>query len=321
MRSAAIILIGCALVAFVNPAPVRGDGAMRIDELNELVKGVEAQAAAWARSKRENAKMSHNLRNIWYDQGSINPLRTVLEVERPSPNDLFVANRILAPMINAKPKVITEALGMIHTVSERLAVYKDLPTFTEAQLEAMAPPTDAPKSVMDLARKRRGEKKKEELAVQKHNQQARALRLLVYRLMVRARSREEDTRLLKALVVSEKNSDWMFADILEAIRSQARRMSEQRGKVLYGSLREFWNELRAGEGSGAKTYVDQGSVEIVSGSNSKYTTHSDIAKKRTLTVINQVASAAKMPALKDPKAKPPKKKKKTSTKRTRSRKR
>jgi len=294
---------------------------MRIDQLEELVKGVEAQAAAWAHSKRQNLKVTHFLRTVWYDQGSISPLRTVLSVERPSPNDIFVATRILSPMLNAKPKVIAEALGMIHPIAERLAVYKDLPTYTEAQLEAMAPPSDSPKSVLDLASKRRAEKAKEELLVQKHNNQARALRLLVYRLMVRARSREEDQTLLKALVVSEKNRDWMYADILEAIRSQARKMSEARGKVIYGALRTFWNDLRAGEGSGAKTYVDKGSVEIVKGDNSKYTTHTDIAKNRTLTVINQVATAAKMPALRDPKAKKPAKKPKngkTSTKRTRT---
>jgi hypothetical protein len=133
--------------------------------------------------------------------------------------------------------------------------------------------------------------------------------------MVRARNRDEDARLLKALVVAEKKRDWMYADILEAIRSQARRMSQARGKVVYGALREFWNDLRAGEGSGAKTYVDQGSVKIVPEGNSQFATHSDVAKNRTLTVINQVASAARMPALKDPKAKKPKKK--PSTKKTR----
>jgi hypothetical protein len=319
MRSIVIILTVCALIALISPAPALGQSAMRIDQLEELTKAVEAQARAWAYSKRPNAKVTHFLRAVWYDQGSIAPLKTVLSVDRPSPVNIFVATRLLSPLINAKPKVIAEALAMIHPIAEPLAVYKDLPTFTEAQLEAMAPDPGSPKSVLALAKKRRDEKKKEELLVQKHNNQARALRLLVYRLMVRARSREEDGILLKALVVSEKNRDWMYADILEAIRSQARKMSEARGKVMYDALRAFWNDLRAGEGSGAKTYVDKGSVELVTETNSKYTTHTDIAKNRTLAVINQIATAAKMPALKDPKAKKtkkkPTKKKRTRTKR------
>ena len=317
MRSATIVLIGCALVSFVSPDGVLAEGAIRIDELNEIVKAVEIEAASWAGSTRIGVKVTHRIRNIWYDKGSINPLKTVMEVPRESPNDLFVVNRILSPMINAKPAVIAEALGMIHPISERLAVYKPLPSYTEEQLEAMAPAEDASKTVRALAGKRRAEKRKEELAVQKHNQQARALRAVVYRLMVLARNREEDVRLLKALMVSEKNVDWMYADILEGIRSQARRMSEARGKVIYAALREFWNELRTVKGSGSRTYTDQGSVEIVPESNSKFTTHSDVAKKRTLTVINQVATAGKMPALEDPKAKKPKKK--TSTKKTKGR--
>jgi len=290
------------------PAIVAGEGAARIDELKDITKAIEIEAEAWANSTRANLKVTHRLRTIWYDQGSINPLRTVLEAERDSPNDLFVTNRLLAPLINAKRKVIAEALVMLHPIAERMAVYKPLPTFTTEQLEAMAPEADAPKSEKDLASKRRAEKYKEEVAVQKHNQQARELRAMVYRLMVRASTREEDAVLLKALVVSEKNRDWMYADILEAIRAEARKMSQVRAKVVYTALRTFWNDLRAGEGSGARTYTDQGSVEIVKGSNSKFTTHSDIAKNRVLTVINQVASSAREPALKDPKAKPTKKK-------------
>jgi len=319
MRRATVVLIGCALVVLVRPPAVRGEGAMRIDELKELVEVIEAEADAWAKSKRLNIKVKHQLRNVWYDKGSIGPLRTVLEEERKSPNDIFVANRLLSPMIYAKPSVIAEAMGMIHGVSERLARYKPLPTYNEEEIKALQLPDDAPKDRRKVVEKRRAEKQEKELAVQKHNEQARALRAVVYRLMIRARTPEEDARLLKALVVSEKNGDWMYADILEAIRSQARRMKEPRAKVIYEALREWWNELRAAGGR-ARNYTDQGSVKIVPLANSQYTTHSDVAKKRTLIVINQVASASRMPALRDPKdIKKPRKKppKKTRTRRTR----
>ena len=316
MRSATVVLIGCAWLSFVSPSRVLGEGAMRIDELKELVEVIEAEAEAWATSTRLNIKVTHQLRNVWYDKGSINPLRTVLEAERKSPNDIFVANRLLSPMVYAKHSVIAEAMGMIHSVSERLAKYKTLPTYNEEELKGLQLADDAPKSLRDRVEKRRAEKRKKELAVQKHNEQARALRAVVYRLMIRARTPEEDARLLKALVVSEKNGDWMYADILEAIRSQARRMKQERAKVIYEALRAFWNDLRA-SGGRSRNYVDQGSVKIVPLANSQYTTHADVAKNRTLTVINQVASASRMPALKDPKAKKPNKK--SSTKKTRTR--
>jgi len=319
MRRATVVLVGCALVAFVSPPEVLGEGAMRIDELKELVSVVEIEAEAWASSQRLKIKVVHQLRNVWYDKGSIGPLKTVLEEERKSPNDIFVANRILSPMINAKPAVIAEAMGMIHSVSERLARYKALPTYNEEELKGLQLADDAPKDLRDRVEKRRAEKRKKELAVQKHNEQARALRAVVYRLMIRARTAEEDALLLKALVVSEKNGDWMYADILEAIRAQARRMKQDRAKVIYEALRAFWNDLRAAGGA-RKTYTDQGSVKIVPLANSQYTTHADVAKNRTLTVINQVASASRMPALRDPKnIKKPKKKptRKTRTRRTR----
>ena len=279
---------------------------MRVDELNEMLPAIEMEARAWARSTRAPRKVVHRLHEVWYDQGSLASLRTALETPRQAPADIFVANRLLAPMINAKPKVIAEAMGMIHTISERIAVYKELPVYTDAELKAMAPEVDAPASVKKEASKQRAEKRKQELEVQKHNLQARELRAKVFRLMVLARNREEDALLLKALVVSEKNADWMYADILEAIRSQAKKMSQARGKVLYAGLRIFWDDLRKIGGSGKKNYVDKGSVLIYKETNSKFTTHPDVAKTRTLAVINQVASAARMPALKDPKAKPTK---------------
>ena len=315
MRRATVVLIGCALVAFVSPPEVLGEGAMRIDELKELVSVVEIEAEAWVSSRRLNIKVVHQLRNVWYDKGSIGPLKTVLEEERKSPNDIFVANRLLSPMINAKPAVIAEALGMIHPVSERLGRYKSVPVYTKEQLKALEVAEDAPKSDRDLAAKRRAEKRAKELAVQKHNQQVRSLRAIVYRLMVRARTAGEDARLLKALANAEKKNDWMYADILEAIRSQARRMKQDRAKVIYETLRSFWNELRA-RADGKKRYVDQGSVKIVPLGQSHYAIHEDVAKNRTLTVINQVSSAARMPALRDPKA-PKKPKKKTQKPRNR----
>ena len=148
---------------------------------------------------------------------------------------------------------------------------------------------------------------------------AREFQCVVTGLVVQDFGRDQDTLLLKALVASEKNADWMYADILGVIQSEARKMSEARGKVVYAALREFWNELRVVKGSGKKTYVDKGTVEIVVESNSKFATHSDVAKKRLLKVINNVATAGKMPALKDPRYKKTKKKK-TSTKKTRTRK-
>ena len=96
-------------------------------------------------------------------------------------------------------------------------------------------------------------------------------------------------------------------------------MSKERANVFYAALREWWNDLRAADGKGQRTYTDQGSVELLSESNSKFTTHQDIAKNRVLTVINQVASSARMPALKDPKGKKPKKKTPTKKKRDRPR--
>jgi hypothetical protein len=312
MRIATVVLVGSALLAMVSPSVAWGDGAMRIDELREIVKVVEKEADAWASSTRVTKKVTHQLRNVWYDKGSIGPLKTVLEEERKSPHDIFVANRLLSPMINAKPAVIAEAMVMVHALTERLGQYKPLPTYNEEQLKGLQLADDAPKSRRDIVAKRRAEKLKKEIAVQKHNSQARALRAVVYRLMIRARTAEEDARLLNAMVVSEKNGDWMYADILEAIRSQAHKMKEPRAKVIYAALRSFWNDLRSAGGA-AKDYVDQGSVKIVPEGNSQFVTHSDVAKNRTLVVINQVASAARMPALRDPKnIKKTKKTKKTN---------
>jgi len=315
MRSVTVILCGLVFLVLLSPGEVLAEGAIRIDELNELPTIIDAEAEAWATSKRTNTKVTHELRNVWYDEGSIEPLRTVLSAQRKSPQEIFVANRLLSPFIFAKPSVIAKAMGLVHSTATRLAQYKPLPRYTKERLKTFELADNAPADRRKVVEKRRAEKRKKELEVQKHNEQVHALRGIVFKLMVLARVAEEDTRLLKALVDSEKTGDWMYADILEAIRSQTRRMKKDRAKVFYQALREFWNDLRARSGGSSREYVNQGAVKIEPVGNSQFVRQKDIAKKRTLTVINQVASAARMPALRDPKTikpkrKPPKKPKK-----------
>jgi len=307
MRNATVILCGLVFIALPGGGEAFGEGAMRIDELKEIVTVIDAEAEAWATSKRTNTKVSHRLTSVWYDEGSIEPLKTVLSEPRKSPQEIFVANRLLSPFIYAKPSVIAKAMGLVHSTATRLAQYKPLPRYTEERLKTFELAEDAPEDRKKLVEKRRAEKLKKEMEVRKHNEQVHALRGIVFRLMVLARVAEEDTKLLKALVDSEKTGDWMYADILEAIRSQARRMKRDRAKVFYQALREFWNDLRA-RPEQSKEYVNQGAIKIQTVGNSQFVRRKDVAKNRTLTVINQVASAGRMPALRDPKTIKPKRK-------------
>ena len=300
MRTFLTALLGCALAASIHTATVLGQGAIRIDEMEELVKEIEAEAEAWVTGRRPDVAMTHRLRAVWYDVESLIPLSKALDVSREPPRDLYVANRLFYPLVQARAHVISESISMVETAWRKMGKYKPYPSYSKAELRKFQMPGGDDKVARGSAEKARGEKLKAEREIQRHNEQVKILQGTMFRLMVLAGNPDHDAKLSKALVLAEEKGSWIYADVLEAIRSQAKRMKRDRAKVFYEGLRKFWDDVRARE-KDKKTYVDDGAAELLPDKETHFVRREDIAKTRILTVINQVAPAARMPALRDPK--------------------
>jgi len=304
MRTSPTALLACAFAVSIHAATVLGDGAVRVDEMEKLVKEIEAEAEAWATGRRPDVAMTHRLRAVWYDVESLIPLSKALDAKREPPRDLYVANRLFYPLLQARPHVISESISMVETAWRKMGKYKPYPSYSKAELKKFQLPEGGDKVAQSSAAKARGEKLKGEREIQRHNEQVHILQGTMFRLMVLAGNPDHDAKLSKALVQAEQQGSWIYADVLEAIRSQAKRMKRDRAKLFYEGLRKFWDDVRARKRD-KKTYVDYGAAELLPDKESHFVRHEDITKMRILTVINQVAPAARMPALRDPK--PPRK--------------
>ena len=180
--------------------------------------------------------------------------------------------------------------------------YSDLPSYTESQLKAYQDIEKAsPKDKEKLA-KRRLEKMKKEVALAFHNEQLAKLNAALYKLMVYADQEDTDRELIDTMVDVEKKRQWDYTVILEAIRAEARKMSQGRAERIYVKFKPIWLQLRL---QGDQTYQDPTAAKLVITGNSTNTERKDSAGKRLMKVINQISPRAKMPALQEPKPRKP----------------
>lgn len=304
-----ICLLCMNLSAGFAPAQVP---AVRMEELiniadhaaqvaEEYLAGPDEQESLenWVARRPLDPLLESRMRRIWYDKNSIDALIKAVKISRkPAEVNLYTTNRLLRPLLMAKTEVIRKALPRITAAHKPSTKYSDLPSYTESQLKAFQDIEKAsPKDKEKLA-KRRLEKMKKEVALAFHNEQLAVLNKTLYRLMVYADQEDTDRELIDTMVDVEKKRQWDYTVLLEAIRSEARKMNQGRAERIYIKLKPIWLQLRQ---QGDKTYEDPTAAKLVITGNSTDTVRKDSAGKRLLKVINQISPRAKMPALQEPK--------------------
>ena len=309
MRACICIAFGC-LVTWAGPgaAPAAAQGVSQ-EELTTIAKQVEVVAKAWLSGKLDDDQESYRmmmrgLKGVTYDEGSIDALSAVINAPRADPIDLYVANKLLGPLLLAKSDVILKAVPAVKKFDQRVGKYMPLPVYSEENLKPFAYPEGASREQKAAVDQRRKEKLDKEKPIQLHNEQVGLLKKTACELMVLAADANEDQELFQTLKKMEAQGLWAYSDIAEIFRSEARRMPEDRAKALYDPCETLWNHLREEmeqKKLAQKTYADPGTVVLKPAENSTFTQHEDAPTARLLKLINQLAPMARMPALKDPK--------------------
>ncbi len=306
MRTFAFLMI----VALAGTA-LAADGA-RTDEMKDLAQqarslaqqwldgpGAKAPLEDWIKQRPVDSKLELLMKDLWYDSESAGILTGLLQQRRAEPADLYAANCLLRPLLNAKTDVVRAALPAVQALHQRLGKYVAMPQYTPAQLEKFKEnPEDKTQDAAKL-RQVRIEKLKKELVPKFQNEQAAALTRNLARLMVYADQAQTDQQLIDMITDAERDQRWDYTVMLEAVRSEAAAMKKERADRFYQAFYALWQDMLLRKDR-SRTYAEPAAAKLSPDGEVEEVTHQDNAGERLLKVLNQLAVTARQPALQNP---------------------
>jgi len=297
-HAAAALLAGTVLLAPAHS--VRAAGATR-EQIDRIVKELRANADLWWNDQDIKVEPEVALKTVWFDKASIPYLTQTIRSMPTDPNGLYVINRLLRRLSFAKTDAIRAALPTVKDLHSKLKnSYKPFLQLSKRQVEALKKPSSNSARARAALEKRRREKLAKEKIIAKHNQMVYILEMRTFQLMLLAKSPEEDKQLARWLIEAEKQRSAHFLTILDAMAADARRMNKERAEQIYEILRPYGVEVKMQKKTG---YVDRGRSTIRPDDISTYEIRQEYPGIRILSTLNRIATAARTPALKVPKAK------------------
>ncbi|MCE5325038.1 MAG: hypothetical protein LLG01_01350 [Planctomycetaceae bacterium] len=299
------------MVLALASAALAAEGA-RSEEMKDLARQAQSLAQEWLdgpandqaldmwiKQRPVSSKLEVLMKDLWYDAQSVDILQTLLQQRRGEAADLYAANCLLRPLLNAKTEVIASALPAVEALHQRLGKYVAMPQYTPAQLETFKlNPEDKTQDAAKL-RQARIEKLKKELAPKFQNEQAAILTRSLARLMVYADQAATDQKLIDLIAATERDGQWDYTVMLEAVRSESAKMKKERADRFYQAFYTLWNEILQRQDR-VRKYDDPAAAKITVDGAPEEVTHQDNAGERFLKVLNQLAVTARQPALQNP---------------------
>ena len=241
-------------------------------ELEKLTERVEANADLWVSGKDIDPSVPREMEYVEYDADSVRPLLRALAEPRKDPIDLYVANRLLEPLLRAQSSVIAQALPKVSGLLKRCEM-REFQQWPDARYRAMQMP-DADADMSEAERKARIEQAKElrkrklasDMEVARHNEQAAKLIRAVGELMLYAGEVEHARQFVELLIRQEEKGHASFVALLEALKGEIPRMEKDLAIVYYDALKELGLDLRMAR----KEYVDYTDPHVNEMENSHY---------------------------------------------------
>lgn len=303
----AVILLVCLAATAVSFA--QDDPGIGRDDLMALRQDLYEAGQAWLDGGGIGHDLQRQLKGVWYDADSLPALAEALQpmTDQNHQTDeavqLYVATRLIQPLLLARQDVLRQALPAVHEQYQRLAQFEDLPHWTDSELRRMARPRRKPGENDENFGRRRNEARRlrremaaEQRSVQLHNDAVKQLRRQYVRLLLRADQQGADEKIFQMLADAVEAGQFEFVDILAQIRSASADMGRERAATYYDELKEMWTP----ESMEHLTFVDMGDVTTRQNANPSVATHIESPGERLLQTINTLASSAKLPALAAP---------------------
>jgi hypothetical protein len=297
------LLAGAALAADANSATQQAPGAaVTRAQIDAVVEQLRANGQLWQKGLPLEQGPELALKMLFFEPGSAGLLCDVLATVPLDPNGLYIASRLLRQLTYSKPQTILAALPTIKGLAKRVAeLHKDFPPLTETDLKWLKNPTDQSEVSLAALKKRQDDKIARETPISRVNEavysiQGRALQLMAY-----SHDQAQYKELADELVRVEKEKSGLFMIVIQAIGSEARKMSPDEGKAIYDILRPVAIELTFER---KRTYYNYSRPILHPDDVSTYETTEVYPGITLLMMLNRVATAchsADAPALKVPK--------------------
>ena len=217
MKSHALTAAICLLCLNLSVNPARAQvPAARTEELiniadhaaqvaREYLAGPAKKESLenWVARRPMDPILESRMKQIWSDHNSIDALAKALKTPHKDPHvKLYVANRLIKPLLMAKTEVIRKAMPEITAIHKPSTEYSRLPSYTKSELKRFHRDDKASPKEKEKLQERRLEKMRKELLPAFHNEQQARLNKTLYRLMVYADQDQTDRELIEMMVAA-----------------------------------------------------------------------------------------------------------------------
>jgi len=258
---AAVGVLGAVTVAGVSTA--RAAQAITSQDLKALQTHLKTDAESWIKgdlSDKDFRATAMKLKRVTYDVKSVGALTPLIRgvTGRSKPQDLYVANRLLRPLLMAKSDAIRRALPTVKQIHRSAGRYKPMPEYLR-KVDKMAAPRGKATSlavVAAIAASQRGLSERQQKAreITLWNEEVHTLKLILYELIVFAADTREDRELLTLLQRSEQAQLYAFIDICETIKKHIRTFDRSRAQAYHKALASLGARLRVRKGRYARHF-------------------------------------------------------------------
>jgi len=301
------VVTAVGLLAALTACPGVAQGAKAVDpiggdELTKLAERVESEANAWLKGEPVDNEATKKLAGVVYDDASVKVLKVLLENVQGKPVGVYVAEKLIGPLMRADPRVVKNAKDFILWVESRFARYKPLPRYKRGALRRFkymdyhpGARSEAMLKSIAMIEKARDKKVAKEEPILIHNRQVGRLLEKIFRLELMLDDAKVDKQLMMRIVRAKKQRDATILSIFQAIRDRAASMSQEHAKRLHDNLWKLFEQWRLDEAAlrwPDRPFISRhGNSQFYTGATIYY----GIELPRTLNELAGPAKATKLP--------------------------
>jgi hypothetical protein len=291
-----------ALVGVLLTSATVASAGVTAAEMAALGKKLEKEAELRLADQPPTAAIEREIKALTYDENSIGPLSTELRRSRKPQIGVFVAVKLLQPLLMADRPVIAKAMPVVRGVHSRYARYRKLPNYTKAQLKQFELPAkprgNAEQVLAQVARVERNRQTKmaREQDVVWYNKQAVRLEHIYYELMLYLEDSNTDRAIVQTIVKAERQGDLLWHDLVEMVKRHARKLDPARAEFFYEQFKELGERNKWKQ----RKYRDMDHAKILADANSSFDSEDEKPLFTFWKAANVLATTAKKPALKIP---------------------
>jgi len=255
----------CVLVALTagGASIVQAAAPTSSGQIAALVTHLKADADKWVKGQlgdRQLRTTAVKIKSITYDAKNISTLTPLIRsvTSRSRPESLYVMNRLLRPLLMAKPDVIRKVLPIIGTVHRSAGRYKAIPERLRKVSRMKAPTrvmsSDAIVAAIAATQVGTGGKGDQVHEIRLWNAEVHLLKMTIYGLIVFAEETRSDRELFAMLQAGESRRLHAFIDICETVKKHVRSLGKTRAIAYHKAFVSLGGRLRAAKGSYVKHY-------------------------------------------------------------------